>query len=172
MDLLDERTRGVSAVPDLQPHVEMLRRYLFVLGARADRLDDLAQEVFAVALKKQLQDRGPAALASFLRGVAKNLLLRDWQSAKKRREVELADEVWQDECGDGGEDLRLDALRRCLHGLPSRSRSMLQRAYVDRVGRVALGREFGLVVNGVKTALRRLRIGLRSCVEQRVGGES
>jgi hypothetical protein len=44
----------VAAVPDLHGHAEMLRRYLFVLGAQADRLDDLVPEVFAVALKKEL----------------------------------------------------------------------------------------------------------------------
>jgi hypothetical protein len=44
----------VAAVPDLPGHVEMLRRYLFVLKAQADRLDDLVPEVFAVALKKEL----------------------------------------------------------------------------------------------------------------------
>lgn len=79
MDLVDDCCPPpVGAVPDLHGHAEMLRRYLYVLGARADRLDDLVQEVFAVALKKEVQDRGPAALGAFLRGVAKNMLLRDW----------------------------------------------------------------------------------------------
>jgi hypothetical protein len=55
MDLVDDCcSPPVAAVPDLHGHVEMLRRYLFVLGARADRLDDLVPEVFAVALKKEL----------------------------------------------------------------------------------------------------------------------
>jgi len=147
----------------------MLRRYLFVLGARADRLDDLVQEVFAVALQKSGECLQPSP---FLRGVAKNMLMRDWSSAKARREVELADEVWQVECADDGEELRLAALRQCVSALPSRSRCLLQRAYVDRAGRAALGAEFGMVANGIKTALRRLRAGLRACVERRVRGES
>jgi hypothetical protein len=51
-------------------------------------------DVIAVVLSKELKDRGPAALGAFLRGVAKNMLLRDWHLAKIRREVGLAGEVW------------------------------------------------------------------------------
>lgn len=51
-------------------------------------------DVIAVVLSKELKDRGRAALGAFLRGVAKNMLLRDWHLAKIRREVELAGEVW------------------------------------------------------------------------------
>ncbi|MGK0155946.1 MAG: DNA-directed RNA polymerase specialized sigma24 family protein [Neolewinella sp.] len=80
----------MAAVPDLPGHVEMLRRYLFVLKAQADRLDDLVPEVFAVALKKELQDRAPAALGAFLRGVAKNMLLRKWQYGARTRNNILA----------------------------------------------------------------------------------
>jgi RNA polymerase sigma-70 factor, ECF subfamily len=150
----------------------MLRRYLFVLGARADRIDDLVQDVFALVLRKGLEDRGSAGVGAFLRAVAKHLLLRDWHSKKARREVELADEIWREECGDDGQELRIAALRQCIASLPMRARALLQRAYVDRAGRIAIGREFGLVANGVKTALRRLRAGLRGCVERRLGGQS
>ena len=79
---------------DLHGQAVMLRRYLFVLGARVDRPDDQVTDVFAVVLSKELKDRGPAALGAFLRGVAKNMLLRDWHLAKVRREVELAGEAW------------------------------------------------------------------------------
>lgn len=91
MDRVDDGcSPPVAAVPDLHGHAEMLRRYLFVLGARADRLDDLVPEVFAVALKKELQDRGPAALGTFLRGVVKNLLLREWQYGARTKNNILA----------------------------------------------------------------------------------
>jgi RNA polymerase sigma-70 factor, ECF subfamily len=159
-------------VPALHDHEEMLQRYLFVLGARVDRLEDLVQEVFALVLQKGMEGRSSVAVGAFLRAVAKNLLLRDWHSKKVRREVELADEIWCEQCADDGQELRLAALRQCVAGLPKRARDMLQRAYVDRAGRVAMGSEFGLVANGVKTALRRLRAGLRVCVERRLGGQS
>lgn len=150
----------------------MLRRYLFVLGAPVDRVDDLVQDVFALALQKQMEDRGEAALGAFLRGVAKHLLLRARRSHASRREVELADEVWQRECVSGSGDERVEALRHCVGGLPERSRKLLQRTYEDGAGREALGAEFGMVPNGIKTALRRLRTALRACVERRLGART
>ncbi|MCA8977130.1 MAG: hypothetical protein KDC98_20575 [Planctomycetes bacterium] len=150
----------------------MLRRYLFTLGAGADRIDDLVQEVFVFALQRGVEDRGRPAVGAFLRGVAKNLMLRDRRSAARRREVELADEVWREECGDGDGEHRLDALARCVEALPARGRAMLQRVYADCAGRAALGAEFGMVPDGVKTALRRLRAGLWQCVQRRLRGET
>jgi RNA polymerase sigma factor (sigma-70 family) len=155
----------------LQEHAAMLRRYLYVLGAGADRIDDLVQEVFVVALHKLLLDRGPAATAQFLRGVAKNLLLRQRRSFAARREVELGDEVWREQCGEEG-DRRADALRNCVEGLPERGRRLLQRCYADGAGRHELGLEFGMAVDGIKTTLRRLRAALRACIERRLRGQS
>jgi len=170
-------TREPSAVttpgrPELTAFAGMLRRYLFVLGAAADRLDDLVQEVFVVALQKRLKDRGPGPVAAFLRAVAKNLLLRERRSAAGRREVELADEVWSARCGDDDGEARLVALRACVAALPARSRDLLARCYGAGAGRAALGAEFGLVADGVKTALRRLRAALRECVQRRLRGDA
>ncbi|HEX5052700.1 MAG TPA: hypothetical protein VFZ65_13065 [Planctomycetota bacterium] len=152
----------------LAVYAAMLRRYLFVLGARADRIDDLVQEVFVLTLKKGIEDRGAPAVGAFLRGVAKNLLLRERRSRTARREVELADEVWHETDGDG--DDRVEALRRCVDALPERSRLLLQQTYAHGLGRDAAAHAFGLRVDGVKTALRRLRDGLRECVERRLRG--
>ena len=155
----------------LRTHVPMLRRYLYVLGARPDRLDDLVQEALVVALQRAIDLRDERVdVRAFLCGVAKNLLLRDRRSAVRRREVELADAVWNEEPGD---DARIDALRRCVAELPERSRHLLERTYRDDAGRAETARELGMRRDGVKTALRRLREGLRACVERRLrtGGE-
>jgi RNA polymerase sigma-70 factor (ECF subfamily) len=167
-----EQTWSPAAVTytrsDFGAYVPMLRRYLRTLGARADRVDDLVQETFLVALQKQLEVRDRTAEAAWLRGVARHLLLREWRSAAKRREVELSDGVWNEQCGDGdGGDL-VDALRECVRKLPARSRVMLQQAYADGGGRAELGRAFGLVADGVKTALRRLRAALKECLQRRL----
>ena len=159
-------------LPELAGHAGMLRRYLFVLGATADRLDDLVQEVFVVALQKRIEDRGHGPVAAFLRAVAKNLLLRERRDAGRQREVELADEVWQARCGGDDGEARLAALRECVAALPARGRQLLERCYGARAGRVGLGREFGLLPDGVKTALRRLRAALRECVQRRLRGEA
>lgn len=164
------QTRDSQAPPgtlELALHAPMLRRYLFVLGAGVDRLDDLVQETFVLLLQKEIEDRGPHAVAAFLRGVAKNLLLRERRSWRARREVEGADEVWQRECGDDG-DARIDALRACVGELPERSRDLLHRHYADHEGRAEIAAALAMTPDGVKTALRRLRDGLRACIERRM----
>lgn len=162
----------------LVPHLAMVRRYLFVLGARAAAVDDLAQEAFAAALQLPFADRGSAAAGAFLRAVAKNMLLRERKSASARREVELGNEVWRARCGDGdggsggdgtGTD-RIAALRVCVEALPGRSRDLLAGAYEEGLGRRALAARSGLAVFGVKSALRRLRAALKACVERRLRG--
>ena len=156
----------------LAPYAPMLQRYLFVLGGRGDRIDDLVQEVFVLALQKELPPDEPGRRAAFLRGVARNLLLRDRRSEAARREIEIADEVWQRQCDDGDGEDRLAALRNCVAALPRKSRELLQRCYADGAGRAELGGEFGLAPDGVKTTLRRLREGLRHCIERRLRGSS
>ena len=148
----------------------MLRRYLFVLGAGADHLDDLIQDVFTLALEKQIEDRGERATGTWLRRAAKNLLLRQRHSRTARREVEVGDEVWQQAHDElAREDERVDALRRCLGQLPERQRALLARAYRDGAGRRELAAEFAMAPDGIKTILRRLRAALASCVERRLG---
>ena len=154
--------------PDLAPHADMLRRYLFVLGAPAGRIEDLLQEVFVIVLGKNVEDRGEGPVGAYLRAVAKNLVLRDRRERSRHREVELADQVWYEHCGNDDGDARLDALRACLAALPAKSRNLLVRCYGGGAGRAALGAEFGMAADGVKTALRRVRAALRECVQRRL----
>ena len=153
----------------LATHRPMLRRYLFVLGVRPDRVDDLVQDAIVVALQKIEPDADAERGGAFLRGIARNLVLRERTTAGQRREVELADQVWHERCGaKGGED-RIAALRACIDGLPARSRQLLDRRYRNGADRNALAREFDLQPEGVKSLLRRVRDGLKECVERRLG---
>jgi len=147
----------------------MLRRYLFVLGTEANRIDDLIQEVFLLVLEKGAEQRDPKAFGTFLRGCAKNMRLRELRSSSARREVELADEVWHE--ATERSDVRVDALRRCTDELPPRGRKLLQATYTDGMGRAAAAELLGMRVDGVKTLLRRLRETLRQCVERRLKGD-
>lgn len=154
----------------LNAYTTMLRRYLYVLGADRNRVDDLIQEVFVLVLRKEPEQSDRRAFGAFLRGCAKNMLLRERRSAGACREVELADEVWQQttEC----QDARVEALRTCVDALPSRSRKLLESTYEDELSRSAIGQLFGMREDGIKTTLRRLRAGLRECVERRLRGDS
>lgn len=156
----------------MQGKIPMLRRYLFVLGAAPDRIDDLVQDTAALALAKEVTHKTDEELARWLRAAGKNLLLRDWQTQTKRREVDLADEVWHEEQQGLPDDARVLALRTCVANLSRRDQSILRRTYAQGSSREAVGREFGLGLEGVKTALRRLRAALRLCIQQRLKEQS
>jgi len=144
----------------------MVRRYLRVLGAAGADLDDLLQETFVVLLQRDFEDRGGAAVATFLRTTARFLFLR--RHRQLLPQVEAADAVWERRCGDDGGDGYLAALRVCVERLPARSRRLVQLGYDDDLGREAIARELGMKADGVKTALRRLRDALRQCIERRM----
>lgn len=168
MDSATSNAREVT-IADLRPREAMLRRYLFVLGAAVDLIDDLVQETFVLTLGKRCDWRGDAALGVFLRGVARNLLLRLRRDTASRREVELAHEVWCEDDGDRDDDERLADLRACVQALPARGRALLDAAYREQRSRDDLAQAFAMRPEGVKTALRRLRDALRACIERKRG---
>lgn len=63
------------------------------------------------------------------------------------------------------------ALRQCVADLPARSRELLAATYGDGLGRPAAGARVGLGVDGVKSALRRLRARLFDCITKRLEDE-
>jgi len=151
----------------VERHRAALWRYLRVLGADDATADDLVQEAFVVALERPEFDASNAAATfAFLRTTARHRWLKSCRSAMTRREVEHADEVWDQNCqGDGGDYVA--ALRQCVDAMPERSRELLEATYHDRLGRSETARTFGMSENGIKSALRRLRAALHECIERR-----
>jgi RNA polymerase sigma factor (sigma-70 family) len=143
-------------------HWATVRRYLRVLGADSAMADDLAQDVFVVALRKGIEDRG-GQTAAWLRRTARNLFL---DNSRKRHPVslEVADEVWEEHCDDEGE--RRGALQSCLKLLTERSQAAVRLAYGDRQSWAQIGSTLGMQASGVKTLLRRCRETLRQCIEK------
>jgi len=147
-------------------HARMVRRYLRVLGAAGADLDDLLQETFVVLLKREFEDRGGAAVATFLRTTARFLFLRRNRDALPQ--VEAADAVWERRCGDDDGAGYLAALRACLATLGERARRIVQLGYDEDLGRASIAQQLGMTADGVKTALRRARDALRQCIERRL----
>ena len=146
-----------------------LWRYARVLGADAAAADDLVQEAFLVALRREdFEASVPGAVFTFLRTTTRQLWLRSQRRRVSEREVEDADAVWTARCGDGpGEDY-VDALRACMAQLPERSRALLAATYGDGAGRGEAGERIGIGRDGVKSALRRLRAFLHDCITRRL----
>ncbi len=161
-ELLD---RDVAAAL-LARHRPAIARYLRVLGARGDELDDLLQETSFVLLSRPFVHTGDGPTRAFLRTTARQLFLRRYRDLQPQ--VEAADEVWDQRCGDDGGDAYLDALRHCLQTLPARSRALVLECHEPDAVRDAVAARFGLSMEGIKTALRRLRATLRACIERRL----
>jgi len=146
-------------------------RYLRMHGATPDEADDLMQETFVIASRKNALSLDTAAAATFLRRTARFLFLRARRDA--RAAVQLADEVdalWQRDCAaDDGEGL-LARLRECVDRLPERARRAIDLAYglgtEDPTRRTDVAAALGLQENGVKTLLQRVRQTLRACIER------
>lgn len=156
----------------LRRHLQGVWRYLRMLGAAAELADDLAQEAFVVALRREATGLEPAALATFLRRTARFLFLRH---LRDRDEAVLladaVDELWARDCDDDDGDGMVVALRACVGELEGRARLAVERSYglqqEPERSRVELARELGMEPNGVKTLLQRVRQVLRACVERR-----
>lgn len=151
----------------IERHGTPLRRYLRVLGCALDRVEDVLQETLLIALRAELTVRSDAETRAFLRQTAKNVLRNHTRSERRRREVEIADEVWQAQCqADDGQGY-LAALQECIAALPERQQQLVQGAYRDQLGRDQIAATLGMQPEGIKTALRRLRVALRECVERK-----
>lgn len=161
------RAAGVTAaaIDRLRP---ALWRYACVLGADAATADDLVQEALLVALQRPgFEADDPAAAFAFLRTTVRHRWLKHVRRCNTRREVENADEVWDEQCGAGDGDAYVVALRECVAALPPRGRELLRQTYEHGAGRVDAARALGLTEHGVKSALRRLRGALRRCIERK-----
>jgi len=146
----------------IRRHWPAVRRYLRVLGADAAAADDLAQDVFVLALQKRVVDRGGRTLA-WLRRAAR---LRFLEVRRERRGVAIdeAELVWQEQERDG--DARRQALRQCLQLLTERSQQAVRLAYGERRSWQQIAAALGIRASGVKTLLRRCRAALRECIER------
>lgn len=145
-----------------------LRRYVLLLGADQALADDIVQEAFVIALRREHFDAEvPGAAFTFLRTTARHLWLRQHRGRAPHVALEDADAVWDERCADGG-DAYVDALRRCVERLPERSRRLLAATYGAGVGRAGAAAAFAISGQGVKSALRRLRAFLHDCIGRRL----
>jgi RNA polymerase sigma-70 factor (ECF subfamily) len=154
-------------------HQRAVWRYLRALGAPPDVAEDLTQETFVVVWRRGLDDRGPAAAAAFLCTTARHLWLRKRRDEGRREELlaELADRLWQRDCGHDGGDAWLAALHDCTQQLDGRARTAVHLCYGPGRDYDAAARALDLKPNGLKTLLQRVRALLRACIERKLGGE-
>jgi len=149
----------------VRAHWHGVRRYVRVLGASADRADDLTQDAFVVALRNGIEDRG-AATGAYLRRTARFLFLK----TLRRRDHASLDEahlVWQEQCADDDGAAYERALLECRTQLGDRAQRALTLRYEQNAPREEIARALAMSVEGIKTLLRRSRAALRECIQRR-----
>jgi len=161
-------------------HQAEIFRYLRYLGADRTTAEDLTQETFLAAFQSS---SAPAAddaraLAAWLRGIARNLFrahCRRSRTSPVRADSESlkrAEAVWTSDFlrdGDGFETM--DALHRCLDGLPQKQREAVRLHYAERKPREEMARRFQMTADGIKSLLRRIRTALAECIGRRLNTE-
>jgi len=159
--------------PELvQTHQLGVWRYLRFLGCDKQAADELSNETFAVLWQKPPEDRGTAALAAWLRRTALNLMRMQKRAMRDGIELADADELeatWQRHAGDSDGSKYVIALRRCLEELPPRQKRAIELRFSSDASRQEIAAELEVSEEGVKTALRRAKETLATCVRRRTG---
>ncbi len=159
------------------PAVQALIASLAPPGRAALDDDDLAQEILIEAFRSWRKfDPSRGDFRSWFRGIARNGIRRAWQEAARdrRRARQAAFEAARAAAErdiDGGfeADPVLEALERCMEGLPQRGSGIIRAYYEEGLSAAEIGRALGLTANAVCVELYRLRRALRRCVEGRLG---
>lgn len=125
-----ERGEDVSDFEQVyRENADIVYRYLFSLSHDRDLSEDLTQQTFCEALRHSGKYRGESAMSTYLCGIAKNLLRREWARQARRRHVPLeeAEDLPAPESAEGCalENLRRQALFQRIHALPERMREVV-----------------------------------------------
>lgn len=146
-------------------------RYLRYLGCDPARADELAQDTFLSVHARPFELRSPAMTRSYLRKVARNLLLKQRRHTQQGPcfvDLEEAERVWQEQGEQGpGTDYR-SVLRHCLTELGERPRAAIELVYGEGLTRREAADRLGMQDQGLKTLLHRVKTKLRACIERRL----
>lgn len=166
-------TPGWPAAAVVQQHQVAVWRYLRVLGADDELAADLAQEAFVTLLHAPFEDRGQAALRTWLRVTARNLFLAHCRRAKRSTialDPDAVDRaVARYERDDEGAAYRT-ALEGCLETLPPRQKQAIEQS-ARGVALAELAQRHDLGVEALRSLLRRCKQALRDCIHRRLRDE-
>jgi RNA polymerase sigma-70 factor (ECF subfamily) len=153
-----------------------LLAYLRALVGDPDLSEDLFQETSVVVLQKIASFQADRDLHAWVRGIARNLVLR--HRAQARRLVPFADDRLIDlvdaafaEREPQALDEQRSLLRRCLEQLASGSRELLDLRYGSGLPLRDIAGKLDRTEGAVQVALSRVRKWLADCVARRAQPE-
>ena len=178
LDDLVRRAQGGSeaALAALVAQCQLeLRLFIASRVHRIEQIDDLEQETWMGVLGNLATYRGGGTFLSWIKGFARNHLLR--ANARRQREHarsacdQLADLVAappiESEAGHGSQ---LRRLRECLDRLTPRARGLIEAHHRDGLALDQLAERFAAPPHALASLLWRVRQTLRRCLEREVHG--
>lgn len=137
---------------------------------------DIVQMAFKTAWEKRADYDGTYPLGAWLRGIAKNLIRRHWQTASRTpvfvdiEEIEHLDgAVSRAEhtlMDPGAQESRLRSLQSCLGKLAAKARDLIRLRYYERLHSDDIADRMGMNVSAVDKTISRARQDLRTCMRQ------
>lgn len=178
MQTLNYEQQDVESFAELvSEHQAGLRAYVRSLGVDDIWVDDLAQEVFLVAFRRQADFRANADYGRWLRGIARHLAANERRKTARRARLihgELTDllveQARASEASESHLALLTAAMKECVGQLAPHSRELLERRYARGENASSLAHQFKMTAEAMRQHLRRIRLFVKGCVEQKLQG--
>lgn len=158
---------GVDPARLIADHQVGIWRFLRALGCEPALADDLTQETFLAVLERPFAEINRAATSSYLRTVARNLLVSHHRRNGRYNLSDNLDELageWSVWAGEDDGDAAIEALRECLKALSPRARQALEQRFRDKLSRSDIAGGLGITEHGAKNLMQRAKQQLRNCV--------
>ena len=161
----------------LSKHEPSVRAYVRAGVFAYQDVTEIMQEVSIVAWNKFDQLSNPEdGVGKWMCVIARYEILK-FRQTKARDKIVLDDSVVEKLLNEGieGDSVRskwIEALDRCLEKLPAQKRSLILQAYDPANSIKDLAKQLRKTPDGLYQLLRRIRVGLASCVEKTMAKDS
>jgi RNA polymerase sigma-70 factor (ECF subfamily) len=160
----------------MRKHQAGVRAYISSLGTPSDLVDDIAQESFLIAWNKRDAYDFQRDFGTWVRGIARNVLLRKRVADERSRRLitaHVTDLLAARSDGEGiGDPDRtqqlVEALDECMEQLPERSSTLLKERYEKDRKSPELAARLGTTADAIRQTFVRIRRQLRECIEKKI----
>jgi RNA polymerase sigma-70 factor (ECF subfamily) len=162
-----------TLIREFQRERVRLIAYIRSLAGDADLTEDLFQEVSVVVLQKAGEFVTGKDLQAWCRGIARNLVLREREKARRLRIfeddrlVDLVDTAFAENAEREGIDSQRSMLRQCMDLLASGSRELVELRYGSGLSLRQVAERLKRTEAAVQVALSRTRRWLSECAQRR-----
>lgn len=173
--LLERATAGDSRAWTrlYQTHFDRLYRDVAYLVGAGGSTEEIVQETFAIAWTKLASFDGRSSFATWLRGIAHNLVRRHWRTRERRgraydRLAEISDASAPSERGPESahiQDQRAEALQQVLESLPAALREAFVLCDVQGLAPQEAADRLGISNGNVRVRAARARAQIREALQ-------